>query len=105
MIADRKSFLYDQSTRTFYCALDPDFIGPRPETIEIPRKAPSYPATQNAPDSNVVKFHHSDTVQRSVGGFADVYETREPNAMPYYILLYKDVDLMRDHWRIARQFR
>lgn len=104
MIADRKSFLYDMPTRTFYCALDPDFVGPPPETIEIPRKGPSYPATLNAPDPYVVQFHHSDT--RSTGvGFADVYESREPNSMPYYILLYKDANLMRDHWRIARQFR
>jgi len=103
-MADRKSFLYDQPTRTFYCALDPDFIGPKPKTIEIPRKELSYPATPTAPDSNVVKFHHSDT--RSIGiGFADIYETRDPFSRPYYILMYKDADLMRNHWHIARQFR
>lgn len=102
MIADRKSFLYDMPTRTFYAALDPDFVGPAPPTIEIPRKGPSYPATLNAPDPYVVKFHLS--WQRSTAvGFADIYESREPNSMPYYILLYKDADLMRQHWRIQRE--
>ena len=102
MIVDRKSFLYDMPSRTFYCALDPDYVGAVPNIIEIPRKGPSYPATPNAPDPYVVKFHRSDT--RSIGvGFADVYESREPNSMPYYILMYKDADLMRQHWRIARR--
>lgn len=101
MIAKRNSFLYDMPSRTFYAALDPDYVGPRPQTIEIPRRGLHYPATPNAPDQFVVKFHHSNT--RSIGvGFADVYESREPNAMPYYILLYKDADLMRQHWRIQR---
>ena len=101
MIADRKSFLYDMPSRTFYCALDPDFVGPAPKTIEIPRRGPNYPATPNAPDPYVVQFHHSDT--RSIGvGFADVYESREPNATPYYILLYKDADMMRRHWHVQR---
>lgn len=101
MIADRKSFLYDMPTRTFYAALDPDFVGPAPLTIEIPRKGPNYPATPAAPDSNVVKFYMNN--ERSTGvGFADIYESREPNSMPYYILLYKNADLMRQHWNIAR---
>ena len=98
MIADRKSFLYDMPSRTFYCALDPDFVGPAPKTIEIPRQR-QLGRTQQ--DSGVVQFHHSDT--RSIGvGFADVYESREPNATPYYILLYKDADMMRRHWHVQR---
>lgn len=92
MIAPRESFLYDLPSRTFYAALDPDFVGPAPKTIEIPRS--------RGPD--MIQFHLNNA--RSTGvGFADVYESREPNSMPYYILLYRHVDLMRQHWRIQRE--
>ena len=94
MIAPRESFLYDLPSRTLYAALDPDYVGAPPKTIEIPRRN----------GSDMIQFHQS--WQRSTAvGFADIYESREPNSMPYYILLYKDADLMRQHWRIQRELK
>jgi len=94
MVCDRGCFLYDEGTRTFYAALA-DNEGP-PKMIGIPSASPQLPPKYFYVNEAATK----PTDRWQTTPFATVYTTVEIN--PYHILLYNDIEVMRQHWRIRR---
>jgi hypothetical protein len=94
MLCDRGCFLYDEASRTFYAALA-DNEGP-PKAIGIPSASPQLPPKFFY--INEAAAWATDRWQTTPN--ATVYTTHEIH--PYYILLYNDMEVMRQHWKICR---
>jgi hypothetical protein len=94
VIADRKCFLYDEGTRTFYAALAPNEDPPK--MIGIPSASPNLSPKYFYLDENTYK-----PIDLAFKPFVIVYSSSEKT--PYHILLYNDVNLMREHWKIRRE--